>query len=442
MLLFKIRGMQKILTKIQKYLLYAFVFTLPWQTIWIVCEVFFDTEKWQYGTIGIYISDIFLISWIILSIYLYKPLIILYIKKNQALITITSLLSLWGFTSIIWADDKILAFYFALKLLFVIYLFILVQIIPIKMRTLSFVFITSVFIQSILGLYQFISQQTFAQKFLGLQFYDIWRGGTAIVNLDSERWLRAYGGMPHPNIFGGLLLCALLLNIYLYLTTPNDKLYVRFYILLGIGLFAINILFTFSRITWIASFVSLITFVLYIIYTKKFTLQNIYVPITLIVLTLALATGLYQDTFFSRAVHDTTISHNSISERALYLQHAKKLISEQLFVGTGIGNYTNTIYTHDLPQQPIWYYQPVHNIYYLIIAEIGIIGSILFLIFLILVFYNIYLHRKNISTIQSVFIILFIILLLISIFDHWIWSSHFGLLLFFFIAGLSLRNKK
>lgn len=430
--------MKNHLKNLHQYLLYTFIFLLPWHTIYIVREVFYGVEKWQYGTIGIYVADIFLILLLLLSIYLYKEIILTQIFKRPKLLLVGLLLSLWGFMSIIWADDKILAFYFAIKLSLAIDLFFLIQIIPIKIRNLSIVFVISVLIQSIIGLYQFITQHTFSQKFLGLQYHDAWHGGSAIIQIDTERWLRAYGGTPHPNIFGVILLCALLLSIYLFLKQRNK--YYKIFILVSISVFTTSILYTFSRTLWLTSVLSLIAFVIYIYKNKKTSFQQITAPLLLIITTILLIINFYQNIFFNRISHDTTLSHNSISDRTLYIQQSKSLISLYPIHGTGIGNYTNTLKTHLHTSDPIWQYQPVHNIYLLIISEIGIIGFGLFALFIVTIFHILYLNKKNVTLTQLTFITLFIGMLFISLFDHLIWTSHFGLIALFLLGGLSLRK--
>ncbi len=431
--------MKIIIYSLHKYILYTFVFFLPWHMIYIVREVFCGGEKWQYGTIGIYISDIILALWILLSVYLYKELILTYIFKRFRFLLVGLLLSLWGFVSIIWADDKMLAFYFAIKFSMALDLFFLVQIIPFKIYDISIVFLVSVFIQSLIGLYQFITQQTFAQKFLGLQYHDVFSGGNAIVHMSGERWLRAYGGAPHPNIFGTVLLCALLLGIFLFIKN-RDKILSKTLILIAISVITANILYTFSRTIWLTSFFCILAFVIYIYKNKKYNLRQITVPLLLITATILLIVSLSHNLFFNRVSQDTTLAHNSIFDRALYLSQSKSLISSHLFNGAGIGNYTNTLKKESQIKRPLWQYQPVHNIYLLITSETGLIGFGLFITFIFTIFYTLYKNKKNVTLVQFTFITLFAGILFISLFDHLAWTSHFGLFALFLLGGLSLRT--
>jgi len=431
--------MKKYLHNLHEYSLYIFIFFLPWHTIYIIREVFYATEKWQYGTIGIYISDITLVIWIILSIYLYKDYILKRIFKKPHLLLVGLLLSLWSFVSIMWAADHVLAFYFTIKLSFALDLFFLVQIIPLNIHKLSITFFASVFIQSLIGIYQFTTQNTFAQKFLGLQHHDVFSGGNAIVQTSGERWLRAYGGAPHPNIFGVILLAALLFGLYILIKKKYSTL-PTILALMGLSIITANILYTFSRVTWLTSLLCIFTFTTFVHKSKKYNLKQLLPSLLLITLTALLVIGLSGNLFFKRISQDTVITHNSISDRALYISQSKLLILSHPIIGTGIGNYTNTLKDESLPKRPLWQYQPVHNIYLLIISEIGFIGFILFAIFIIIILYTLYADKKNITLTQATFIIVFIGLLFISLFDHLAWTSHFGLLLLFLTAGLSLRD--
>jgi hypothetical protein len=82
------------------------------------------------------------------------------------------------------------------------------------------------------------------------------------------------------------------------------------------------------------------------------------------------------------------------------------------------------------PNLQSWDYQPVHNIYLLILAELGIIGFILWLIPVL------FLTKKS-SFICS---LLFIVILAISLFDHYFWTLYFGILLFWLTLGLMQKK--
>ncbi len=431
--------MHKKILKIHSFFLYAFVFLLPWQTIWIVREVFYGDEKWQYGTIGIYVSDIFLIAWIFLSIYLYFDYILEWLNQNKKIIFVLLCLELWLFMSILWADDATLAFYHALILSCAIDLLILLWIMPIP-RHISIIFIISACMHAIIGIMQFLTQKTIAISYLGMQLHDVSWGGTATITSHGDQWLRAYGGVPHPNVLGGLLLVSILLVITSYITAKEQSYLRTILLLLACIILTTGIIVTFSRTIWLIGCISLCTlFIYFFIYTQK--ISKIIVLFITISATITLFGIFFGHLFFTRITHDTQLSHNSFGDRKIYLTHAYTLIKNHPLIGTGIGNYTNTIYHTYTASYPIWFFQPVHNVYILLCAEIGIIGCTL-LSFLIAFFLRIL--KKTISfkkPIRMTYLLIIFSFCAISLTDHWLWSSHFGVLLCALFIGFILNTK-
>lgn len=431
--------MRDLIYKIQKQLLYVCVFLLPWHTIWIIREVFFGTEKWHYGTIGIYVFDCAFLLWIVLTIYLYLHQINIYITTHKKLIFSGILLSSWTFLSITWAQDHAIAFYGALTLSLAIDLFFLIQIVPINKTKIGLAFIISIFAQSIIAITQFLTQNTVAQKFLGIQYHDAWHGSSATITIHGERWLRAYSGMPHPNILGGFLLVSLLVSLWILTTTAKKTLLFRIFLFCNIAIVFSSIIFTFSRTTWLATIISISTYYTYLlVFTKKFP-RTFIAPLILIGTLTVLFIYLVPQLFFAR-VHDTRMTHNSFGDRTTYIAHAHTLITHHPFRGVGISNYTNAVSDIFEHTHPIWYYQPVHNIYLLIYAEIGAIGFALFCFFFGMIFYDIFMHAKTISPHKFIFFIIVLTLLIIGLLDHWPWTSHSGIFLLFLFIGLAYKK--
>ncbi len=92
--------------------------------------------------------------------------------------------------------------------------------------------------------------------------------------------------------------------------------------------------------------------------------------------------------------------NSAINERIFYNNVSRETISNNLIFGSGVGTsifkIDNYIKSSNISQklQP-WQYQPEHNIYFLIASEIGIIGLVLFLLFIVSVIYNSLLRNFN-----------------------------------------------
>ena len=120
---------------------------------------------------------------------------------------------------------------------------------------------------------------------------------------------------------------------------------------------------------------------------------------------------------------------------------AKNLIKNNWLFGAGIGNYTLAMQEELISDKDSWFYQPVHNTILLIWTEIGIFGL---LSFLSLIGYLFFKWIKNYKTKKQWSLIMLPILtaiIIMMVLDHWWWSLHFGILLFWFVLGLMLREK-
>ena len=56
------------LVKIREYLFYLLIFTIPWQTRWIIRDPYLGGEVWEYGRISLYGWDILLVVLVVISV--------------------------------------------------------------------------------------------------------------------------------------------------------------------------------------------------------------------------------------------------------------------------------------------------------------------------------------------------------------------------------------
>ncbi len=423
--------------KFLEKLFYLFVFLLPWQTVWIIREIFYGGEKWQYGTIGLYLSDVALWVWLFGTAILYRQKIKKHLIENKKMFFILFAFVFWSLASFLWSGDRELSLYFSVLLFSGAGLFLMIPIFSFSEQKVVKIFTISVILQSVIGLMQFITQQTVSQKFLGLSHREIWQGGNAVFTVNGERWLRNYGAMPHPNIFGTLLFATLLLTIGLYYFSVYKKnIFVKALYFIGIALISLNILFTFSRSAWLMTIMGIIAILVLFWREKRKILMPIFVVIVLSVVIIFSSANLFRE----RVEQDSLPTHNSIVDRELYIRQALKSTSQYPLIGVGAGDYTKSVFEQDHHLRPIWFYQPVHNVFILITAELGIIGLILFLSFLILIYSYIFRSWYHFNFWQKIFSTIFSLLLVFSLLDHWFWSTHFGLLFLFFLTGLIFKK--
>ena len=435
------------LQKLLEYGLYLFVFLLPWQTSYILRESQINGVKWEYGTICFYAIDILLIILFVLFIAANRHL---KIKENCKKIfrnekrfhffILASSLIVFSFLSIFWSADKTLALYSTVKITEAIALFFLLLNIRFSWQKLFVAFIAAAAIQSGLALWQFFQQMSFASSLLGMSFYNPQELGVSVVETPLRRWLRACGSFQHPNILGGYLAICLIFTTGLYLKIQNSiqqnykTLLSRLLLLLAYCLQFSALLVSFSRSAWLALAISLSAIFLFkIIRKRKYETLNLIKIFIISAGIIGIFFTVFQEPFLTRVKISGRLEVKSIEERANYTEQAKNLIKDNLMLGVGVGNYTLANYYKIDKKYPAWHFQPVHNVYLLILTELGAIGFLLFCAVLISAIR--FLNFKNLNFIFFAFLSL----LIIAFFDHWLWSLHFGTLFFWLILAIMIK---
>ncbi len=184
----------------------ALVFLLPWQTRLIIEAGKINGGTSEYLSYSLYGTDILLIGLIALTFIFFRKKIFKFklSKKNLILLLIFFLLSLG---SLFFAENKLLALYFEVRILLAVSLFWLAFKF-IELPRLASYFVFSLIAPATLALWQFLSQTSFENKWFGLAEHQAFLGGTSVIETFSNgvisgRWLRGYGSFDHPNILGG-----------------------------------------------------------------------------------------------------------------------------------------------------------------------------------------------------------------------------------------------
>ena len=441
------------LKKIIEYLFYLLVFLLPWQARLIYSKGILNGGHWEYGTASLYATEILLGLLFLLVIIL----AIFQIKKVGLKPSISKLdylllgLLLFSGLSIIWSVNHYVSWQYFLVLIEVVALLYLASRIGWNYIKLSSAFIASGFIQACLAIYQFSTQTVFSSKWLGMSSQLVENGGVSVVE-GSGRWLRAYGSLPHPNMLGGFLVIALLFTVGLLFVyqkkyyNPPWKVSGRLF-LTAIALFSsltvitYGILLSFSRSAWLGLLFAL-CFMWVVLIWKKFKQQLwFFFKINIVILmVIILFISTYGDLLSNRFNMDSRLESQSITERQIGWREAVDIIKDKPLLGVGLGAYTQELYDLDSTREA-YAYQPVHNIDLLLMAELGIIGWLVLTTIIVYLLYLLYKKLKLTDDIEVLIIAAaFISLLIIGIFDHYLWSLYFGLLMSFLITGLLIRK--
>lgn len=430
------KRLTKFLRKTVEYSFYLWVFLFPWQTKLILRSA--DTN---FQEIALYASQLFLLI-IIIGFFIYKLRRPVNDERISLLWFALAGLEVSILVSFFFAPDQFLAFYHYVLFLMGISLFYLLregsaaysyeEVCFDKTLTIYW-FFASIFTQALLGIYQFLGQQAIACKYLGLAAHDSGVLGAAVIEATSGRWLRAYGGMDHPNIFGGVLALVLIIAGYLLaekkmIRSKREAVQsVLLFIFYFVSLF--SLFFTFSRAAWLAYALGLISLLITFIFKKDHWVLGRFIALVFFsVVMILIVVYPYRDLLQARTEGGTRLEQKSLNERVEYLGQARDLIKSNWLVGVGTGNYTVAVAAGDAVKKEAWAYQPVHNAFLLLWSEAGVFSLIFFLFFLFLLIKK---DRRE-SFAGAVLIGMLVLMLL----DHWLLSLPFGVIFLFFILGL------
>jgi O-antigen ligase len=410
---------------------YLFIGLLPFQikTLFFSGGAFYGSGFFNpYLSFFLYLGDVCLI----LSLLLFGIYFVLEKTDKEKTFEISDLWLLvfvgmflvFYFSSLIVSVNKVNTFFYLLRFFEFFIVYLLVSHDFVKIKKLIYVFIGSVTIAALIGILQYIFQHSLGLTFLGEPIISSETVGVAKVAFMDYSVLRSYGTFSHPNVFAGYLLFAIFFCIYYWKT--EKQIFTCLLVILGAAL-----ILTFSRSAFLALFVSLVLY-----YSlAKIRLSWKYLIGILFVVGLFIVLFNLSPVLISRFLIGDA---NSLNERGLFYDIGKKMFLDNWF-GIGAGNFTQAMQTYvDVKILP-WQFQPVHNIFVLVLNEIGIWGFAAFSgLFIYIGFYLLKLMKKE--NIDKRFVAILLALLLaivvIGLFDHYFISLYQGQALFWLYLGL------
>ena len=282
------------------------------------------------------------------------------------------------------------------------------RIFKILTNTLSYV----VVFLSILGIAQFFLQSSVFNNYLlfGEIPYTYSTYGIAKENLFGITKIPAYSTFPHPNVFGAFLAIVL---IWIF--------YVRKFAVFILG--CIALLLTFS----VGSIFTLLFGVIALEAIRNFGKKA--VILSLLAVTTLSASGFVFPYFSKILDFKTLIVRESLQGSAL------QVIENSYLTGIGVNNFLMYVDSYHRVPDLIRFTQPVHNIFLLLFAEIGIFGLIGFIFFVIGLLLLLLKQSFGVPAVLFISILQFIIL---GSFDHHVLTIIQTNLLFWLTASLAL----
>lgn len=405
-----------------------FFFLLPWQTRWIFATETIHGTVVEYGLLSLYAVQIFLLLAVIFS---GRPSY----DKHSALPRkfVLVLLGIVGITTITSIHPPVSLTQF-MHLLFAMLLFSALLDQRVSMRRVMIGFLLGLVLPAMLGVVQFFTGESHASTLLGLAERDALRAGEAVIQTgEGVRWLRAYGSFPHPNIFGGYLAVGLatVFGLWGHVRSAGDK----WLLLIGALIFSSALLLTFSRSAWLGLTLAVIVGAMVLLIKNVKAARAAVIPVALLfiagayVLSFGMGLGI-------RPASDAAFEQRSVDERIAQYEDYATVVDGKWLLGHSIGAYPFA-YAEGFPQKEWWAYQPIHNVFLLVIAEIGLIGAIAVLA------WSSSIDKINFSRFPNrdavTAFMMGNIVLVILFFDHYLWSSWAGLALVAYVMAMTVR---
>jgi len=401
--------------------------------------------KWEYETIGFYATEGLL--WLCVVVFMAwfwkkakgeikKKGVKFSWTKDRVFVLSCLLFILYVFASSLWAYETRVSRQQAFRVLEGFLLFFMLYLGPLDAKGAMKAFVAGSVVPALLGVWQFVTQSTFDSVLFGLSDHPVLQSGTSVVaSPEAGRWLRAYGPMSHPNVFGGYGVISFVFLLSLVSVKVKKDTLVRHVLYPAACILIVaSLFFTFSRSAWIAFAIVIFLYCCVALRERSFSFKNYrvrvmgYGVLAAIVLS-TLFIPLVQTRILGGSTHET----RSTTERVNGYSEALDVFRSHPFDGVGVGNYTNTLVVNSPnARKYVWAYQPVHNVGLLFLAELGILGVVLLGAIMVTLFR---LQKEHMYS-----IVLFALPLVpLLLFDHYLFSSYIGLMLVGVYWGVGLR---
>ncbi len=362
----------------------------------------------DFTSFAISLSDCLIIALFILNIKSFT--------RNNLLIYLTWI-TLLIFTTWLSPNQFLeLNLYLGFKLSLLIGLTLLIRELSLNyFHRLAQIFILLGVVQSLIGLAQFLVQQSIGLKILGESVLSPSLLGVAKVVSYETPFIRSYGTLPHPNILGAILVVCLLFNIYL-ITKSSHKYAILYKISLAITTW--GLILTFSRSAWLAFTTCAILYISRGIITNSTRSKFYHVTFVLFISIGSLVLILWPF-IASRA----TYTDNAVMERRAYNRIGTDMIKNTIPTGYGIGESALRMDEYSATKLEPWEKQPIHNFFLISIAELGLVG--LFLIMLIYkpIFQMFHVQKgSKLDGEQWLLLFVFLAISIMMLFDHFFYT--------------------
>ncbi len=395
------------LKKITNYLLFISGFLLWWQARLIISDDYVNGAPFEMGRVSLYISQIIIFSTSFVLLWQWFKAGKKLLLNNKWYLIFAVLIIYLTLQTIILNNSLLGYFILGQWLLLLLFLFSLLHSdFESHKHKLIAGFILGGLMLALWVWWQWFAQYQFASTWLGVAEHLPAQPGTAVILNGNDRIMRAYGGLPHPNILGGYLVLVILLFTNYRKKLFSEK-FLRWENVLTSFLVG-ALMLTFSR----SAIFGLIIGLLLLVGQTQYIKNNFKILLTMF-LTIVFVFVVYNNLYLSRFTANNYLENKSTSERLSGYGAFQKDIGGNWVFGLGFAGYQKKLIDNNTSLNG-YEIQPIHNSWLFLLAQVGLVG-------LLLVFSLFYYSSLN------KFVILAIIV--IGLFDHYFVSLFVGQLL-------------
>jgi hypothetical protein len=280
-------------------------------------------------------------------------------------------------------------------------------------------------VQGSLAIMQFVAQYAPASKWLGMAAHDPSVPGAIVIETASGRWLRAYGSFPHPNMLGLYLALAVIAAAIIASKTHARE---RWPYVCALPILAAGLFFSFSRGAVLALVVGAATLLVVMgDRGKGWVRGKALAALAIALLTFLVLSMIVREPLATRAAAKGRLEARSVTQRIDAFRDARTLFVTAPVFGIGPGMSVPAIAWIDQGRREWWQYEPVHDLPAVIAVETGAVGLALWLAFVL---------SALVAGRRSPALPLAAAVLAAGIFDHFLWTTWQGQLLFWLSFGL------
>jgi len=341
---------------------------------------------------------------------------------------------------IFFSNNQAVGWYGLLKLVEFVFLgfYIAGNIKKLNLGIVLFMLSAGILLESFLAIFQYVNQGSIDGifYFFGERTFSSMTPGIANASINGELVLRPYGTFSHPNVLAGFLVIAMTL-ISSKLKVKSSK-FRKSITMVSLVVGTVALLLTMSRIAILIWLFILLTLVF--IKTKKY-FKNKFIIYYLLFIILIVGSIFWLSPLRFR-FFDIKTTDESVVKRQELINDSFTMIKSNPIFGVGLNNFLVELPSVHKQTNNVFYLQPVHNIYLLILTQIGMIGLAFFTWFIFKTFKRLKFENSfHPDRIGIKFQILFIALAL-GLFDHYFLTLQQGQLLFSFVLGFCWSNEK